>query len=40
MGSEREENLKEREKGRMKGKGMGKVGRQNWSEEILFFPPM
>ena len=24
-----------REKGRMKGQGMGKVGRQNWNEEKL-----
>ena len=41
MGSGREENRKGRgrEKGRMQGLEMGKVGRQNWSEEKLFFFP-
>ena len=34
-GEDKEENGKDEGKGRMKGQGMGKVGRQNWSEEKL-----
>ena len=36
MGKEENRKGTGREKGRLKGYEMGKVGRQNWSEEELF----